>query len=161
MSPQQRGSCRQRRLSSQISERGLPGFTNDGCNSRIQPSAAHTSQIGCVFISHQGSWYRDVEPHASKRLLQRPSQTFVLQPSASSSACQQLCEMAWILVNLAHVCLCVCTPFLPFTSGAIWLLCDMDSIFHSVAQDLPPPHLTHQLFGSLNGVWGWSESFDP
>jgi len=112
-------------------EQRLPGSTTTGAAVKSVPVQRNTSR---AFAFHFPAGF-----HANVSLTQRSLQMFLSAAICLVHvfcACQRLGEMAWILVCVC-VCACVCSLLLPFTFGAIGLVCDMDSIFQSAAQQKP------------------------
>lgn len=141
----------------QISKQSLPGFNTKSALGKSVP-LLHMLHNWVVFIPLWGLMLR----LAWQRVMLMwgcHTDPLVLKPSAHSTSSACASATLWDSLNMCQsymrVCACVCS-LLPFTFATILLVRDMDSIFHSAAQESPS-----LLCGSVNGVWDWSESFDP
>lgn len=150
---------------------GFRPLPDNRCGGHPCPSATQMLPKNPCFYFPIGSCVHVflTRSHANACLLQCPSQTFLfwshlLRPAASSARVSGFSPGT--CVRPAFVCMCL-TRLLLFTLRAIWLVCDMDSIFHSAALS---PLATRPLFDSLNGAqadrdlsalkWGAKSSLD-
>lgn len=105
--------------------------------------------------------------HANATLSQRPLQTFVLQPSAQSTSSVCVSDFVrwpgYLSALLVCVCACLCVRACVrvFPSSSIHLWRDLISLWHGLNFPLCGTRKPLPSSGSVNGVWGRSESLDP